>query len=151
MIRFLPAIVKEFLAALGKARTYDIRKNHYAIFGIMWGLPIPIVIVSLGLYFSRIPINAANILRHIMDYPIHIIFLLHPVLFGIVFGAMGTVRDEKESSRLEFERNLLVINEEVKKANRKLQELDEMKDNFLSIVSHELLTPLTTIQGYGQE
>lgn len=36
------------------------------------------------------------------------------------------------------------------KALHKLQELDDLKDNFLSNISHELRTPLTSIKSYNQ-
>ncbi len=38
--------------------------------------------------------------------------------------------------------------ENLKKANEYLQELDHMKDEFISVTSHELNTPLAAIQGY---
>ena len=34
-------------------------------------------------------------------------------------------------------------------ANRKLQELDKLKSNFLSLATHELRTPLSVILGYN--
>jgi PAS domain S-box-containing protein len=40
--------------------------------------------------------------------------------------------------------------EELQAANRKLQELDKMKDSFLSTVSHELRTPLTSIKSFAE-
>ena len=148
MSKFPPSIVKEFILALRKNYTYNIRKNHYAIFGILWGIPVPLVTIGIGLYFTGLNPSLKNIISHITVYPLHPFFIFHPVMFGIVFGAMGTIREEKERQRLEFENNLMLINEELKRVNKKLQELDELKDNFLSMVSHELLTPLTTIQGY---
>ncbi len=36
----------------------------------------------------------------------------------------------------------------LKEANQELKELDETKDNFLSMASHELNTPLSAIEGY---
>jgi len=40
--------------------------------------------------------------------------------------------------------------EELRAANLKLQELDKMKDSFLSTVSHELRTPLTSIRSFAE-
>lgn len=137
----LGSISKEFLRALGRWHTYNVFKNYYVIFGILWGLPVPIVTIGIGVYFSKLAFTPGNIISHIISYPIHLFFLLHPILFAVVFGAMGTVRDEKERQRLEFENNLIKMNKELKK-------LDELKDSFVSMVTHELLSPVTTIQGY---
>lgn len=40
-------------------------------------------------------------------------------------------------------------NDELAEANRKLQELDKLKSNFLSVATHELRTPLSVILGYN--
>lgn len=44
-------------------------------------------------------------------------------------------------------RNTLSI-EEVRAANAKLRQLDKAKDEFVSVASHELRTPMTVIRGY---
>lgn len=126
-LELFASIVKEFIRALRKGNTYNIRKNSYLIFGILWGMPIPIVTIGIALYYGNMAFSPANIFSEIITDPIQVFFLMHPILFGIVFGAMGTVRDEKE---------------------RQKQEVDQLKDNFLSMVSHELWSPLTTVQGY---
>lgn len=41
-----------------------------------------------------------------------------------------------------------IAKEQVKKSLHELRELDEKKDNFLNIASHELRTPMTAIKGY---
>ncbi|GHO44788.1 GAF domain-containing sensor histidine kinase [Ktedonospora formicarum] len=38
--------------------------------------------------------------------------------------------------------------EQLRTAHRRLQELDQMKDQFMGTASHELRTPLTAVQGY---
>ena len=40
-------------------------------------------------------------------------------------------------------------NEELAAANHKLQQLDKLKSNFLSVATHELRTPLSVILGYN--
>src|SRR3989338_6700513 len=106
-----PHIVKEFIKALGQARTYAIHKNWYCFFGILWGMPVPLVTIGIDMYSSGLALNRSNIIHIILSPPFHFFFLLHPVLFGIVFGAMGTVRHNKE---------------------QKLEELDKLKSDFLS-------------------
>lgn len=46
----------------------------------------------------------------------------------------------------EFRRAIAALNQ----ANRDLERLDRTKTDFISIASHELLTPLTVISGYSQ-
>ena len=46
-------------------------------------------------------------------------------------------------------RELKHNNEELGDANRKLQELDKLKSNFLNVATHELRTPLSVILGYN--
>ncbi|MBU1682580.1 HAMP domain-containing histidine kinase, partial [Patescibacteria group bacterium] len=59
----------------------------------------------------------------------------------------------------EAERRLKGFNEELKKtvaektqhleeANKRLQSLNEMKDEFIAVTSHELRSPLTSVRGY---
>jgi len=44
--------------------------------------------------------------------------------------------------------DLITINEKLIRANRRLKELDEMKDELISIASHELNTPMSAIKSY---
>jgi signal transduction histidine kinase len=47
-----------------------------------------------------------------------------------------------------YSRELEKVNQELLKSNINLRKANEVKDTFLSTVSHELKTPLTTIIGY---
>lgn len=141
-------IVREFIRALSQKRTYSFIRNWYCFFGVLWGLPVPVVTIWIDLYSSGLEPTLSNINHLLTSHPFHLFFLLHPLFFGIVFGAMGTVRYNKEQSIQEFEKNLMNKNTELENANKKLKELDKLKVSFLSMVSHELRTPLTTIQGY---
>ncbi len=54
-----------------------------------------------------------------------------------------------QSYRLEDTQNSLTnISQEVYKMNAKLHELDHLKDDFVSVASHELRTPMTAIRSY---
>lgn len=39
---------------------------------------------------------------------------------------------------------------QLEKSNKELKKLDELKDSFLSVASHELRTPMTVIKGYSE-
>lgn len=41
------------------------------------------------------------------------------------------------------------VNQQLQAANQKLQELDKVKDEFVSLTSHELRTPMTAIRSYA--
>ncbi len=93
-------VIRNYLAAFGRAYTYDVRRNVYLWFGFLWGIPVPIMSIALDLSLSPVP--GETPLTAVMDHPIHMVFLAHPILFALVFGAMGTVRHalELDNARL---------------------------------------------------
>jgi signal transduction histidine kinase len=67
------------------------------------------------------------------------------LLFLIVFGSLlinSVLQEVKQREKLAVLANKLRV------TNLRLEELDKMKDEFVSITSHELRTPMTAIQGY---
>ncbi|MDR0955917.1 MAG: hypothetical protein LBM73_02195 [Candidatus Nomurabacteria bacterium] len=57
-------------------------------------------------------------------------------------------RDQIEQFNNQLESRIKIATAELRKSNRQLRQLDDAKDDFLSMASHQLRTPLTTIRGY---
>jgi signal transduction histidine kinase len=49
----------------------------------------------------------------------------------------------------EKNREISILNQDLKSSNERLERLDSVKSDFISIASHELRTPLTQMQGYA--
>lgn len=86
-------------------------------------------------------------------------------LSGILVLASGKTVDKVTAEEIEFgemitrlinlafrlqdtESSLIKITQEVYEANAKLHQLDKLKDDFVSVASHELRTPMTAIRSY---
>ncbi len=64
-------------------------------------------------------------------------------LFGRISEAVGLALDNK----MLFEENQTMLRQ-LQRTNSKLKQLDEIKDEFISMASHQLRTPLTSVKGY---
>ena len=91
----LPNQIKEFLQAVSSPYSYNLKKNLYIWFGVLWGLPIPLVTLFYEYHLLGLSSRGSNPIE-LLNSPMQWFFLLHPVLFGVVFGILGTVRQEKE-------------------------------------------------------
>lgn len=91
----LPNQIREFLLAVSSPYSYNLKKNLYIWFGVLWGMPIPIVTLFYEYRLLDLSQRGSDPIE-LLDSPMLWFFLLHPVLFGVVFGILGTVRQEKE-------------------------------------------------------
>ncbi len=94
----------EFFHALSNRYTYDLRRNHYIVFGIGWGLPIPLFSLGIHLYAQRMSWTVGEAWFILSDHPLHLFFLLHPLFFGVVFGALGTLRRVRDLRIVQVEK-----------------------------------------------
>lgn len=145
----LPTVVREFLHAFIERSTYHLRENPYLLFGFLWGLPVPIVCVGIDLWVRGLGLGHA--LACVAEHPIHLIFLAHPFLFALVFGAMGTIRRRKDQQIHELLGALESKVVELERAYERLKDLDRLKSEFIANVSHELRTPMVCISGYTEQ
>lgn len=96
----LPSQIKEFLQAALSPYSYDLKRNIYIWFGVFWGMPIPLVTLLYEYRILDLSGSDGNLFE-MLNSPMQWLFLLHPILFGVIFGILGTVRQEKELKLVE--------------------------------------------------
>jgi len=103
---------------------------------------IAMVAFSVACYYAKqilqIHVERLYIPTRSLDTLFTIVFSLAFILIAVI-GRYSTIHTEELLKERE---------DELSVSNRELKELDELKDNLLSMVSHDLRTPMTSIKGY---
>jgi diguanylate cyclase (GGDEF)-like protein len=84
-----------FLRAFARGYTYDLRRNSYLWLGAFWGALVPIFTVAFDA--SLLTREGRDVLGALTTHPLLFLLALYPILLGILFGAMGTVRNDLET------------------------------------------------------
>ena len=92
--------VAEYWKALRTPWTYALHRNPYAISGFLWGLPIPVFSVVLAQWAARDPVTFGGCCARLLSHPVYLVLAAHPLLFAVLFGAFGTIR-ESQSRRIQ--------------------------------------------------
>jgi len=70
--------------------------NPYCLFGFLWGLPIPLLVLGLHFYLTDRPFQIDSCIPILSEFPLYWIFILHPILFAIAFGIVGVILQRKD-------------------------------------------------------
>lgn len=81
-----PSYLELFVRALKDPHSYNPLTNGFFWFGFLWGIPVPIV--TLWFHYHLKSLRLTDLVR---EEPVQLFFLLHPVLFGFLFGLMGSM------------------------------------------------------------
>lgn len=67
----------------------------------------------------------------------------------VLTAVSGLIIVRSVNKEIQQRQEIQNLAERLKKANKRLRELDQMKSEFVSIASHQLRSPLTSIRGYA--
>jgi len=84
----------DFLRTLGRGYTYNLARNSSLRAGLVLGLMLSLLLMACGAILS--PPGRGNPIDEMRSHPFYLILLSHPLLFGLLFGGMGTLKDDLE-------------------------------------------------------
>jgi signal transduction histidine kinase len=147
------------LALLGAVLGQRLLPNFY-----FFDAPMFLAVMVIALVWGARPALFAVVLNTlILDYyfipplgkfDLHtwegLLQLLPFVLSGVLIALITSQREAARRRAYLSEEEVKAYADELEQANAKLEQMNQLKDRFLSLASHELKTPITTIRAYAQ-
>lgn len=116
---------------------------------LFWGVGSALFSVVLSCvmldYFIIPPLNQFKIIAWQ-----GVVQLIPFLIAGLTVAIITGQRERARLQTLATEQELQGYAEDLEEANEKLKETNQLKDQFISVASHELKTPTTTIRGQAQ-
>lgn len=74
---------------------------------------------------------------------------LETIIDGLIIAIQNALRfEEIQNFTVTLQEKIDIATSKLQKSNDKLKQMDETKDEFISMASHQLRTPLTSVKGY---
>ncbi|NOT04157.1 MAG: hypothetical protein HOP27_06120 [Anaerolineales bacterium] len=139
-----------------------LNKGRYLDLNILqWAIPLFLAVTAIVFEFVEHGLEGELIFDLAFMSETIIFGLMGPIIVGFIIAWMRelvnaekqaiaevyVLNRELEAKVIERTAALEQRNAELDKANHELQKLDEMKSEFVSLVSHELRAPLTALNG----
>jgi signal transduction histidine kinase len=116
---------------------------------LFWGVGPSLFAIALNTvmldYFFLPPVNKGSLVTYESMAQ-----LLPFVVTGLIIALITSQRERARLKTLAAEQELQAYALELEEINQKLGDANQTKDRFMSIASHELKTPITTIRGQAQ-
>jgi Signal transduction histidine kinase len=119
---------------------------------LFWGVGpafLAIILSSVALtHFFILPLN--DLIGFDADAWSKLLQLIPFVISGLIIALITSQREHARLQALAAEQESQLYAESLEETNQRLEDANQTKDRFLSIASHELKTPITTIRGQAQ-